>query len=86
MMAGAWKWYATTEGATDEYSFESNTREDAISAIIRDLGHSGKILVCEARMSSAAKYEGADFVPFVSKRNEELIDVGELPAARKAKS
>ncbi len=75
-MPGPWKWYATTLGYRDEYAFESDTREEAIAEILKEVGPFDKVEICEARMSSARKYEGADFVPFVAVRNHEVIDLG----------
>lgn len=71
---GPWRWYACMEGEHDGYGFESETREACIEAALRDLGPV-VIEITEARFSSATRYEGADFVPFVRQRNQERIDL-----------
>ncbi|PTR11765.1 MULTISPECIES: hypothetical protein [unclassified Novosphingobium] len=71
-----WKWYATLEGETDEYAYESDTREAAIAAIAADFGAGTAIEVVEARFSVDERYEGHDFVPFIAMRNAEKITLG----------
>lgn len=75
MMPAQWRWYACVEGEGDECGFESGTREGAVEAILRDMGPNVTIEVMEARMSTAKRWEGADFVPFVAVRNREVIDL-----------
>lgn len=75
-MPAEWKWYACVESESDECGYESDTREDAIAAIAADLGPCIVIEVCEAQMSTAKRYEGADFVPFTKVRNRERIELG----------
>ena len=72
----AWKWYACPEGETDEFAYESDTREAAIAAIAKDFPPETVIEVVEARMSSARRYEGDDFVPFIATRNAEKLTLG----------
>ena len=69
-MSAEWKWYVTRAGDWDAFGFESDTREEAIAAFVRDEGYI-EIEVCEARFSTAKRYEGADFVPFAAVRNKE---------------
>jgi len=72
-----WRWYACQEGNDDEYGFESKTRDECIAAARSDLGRV-VIEITEARMSTAKRYEGADFVPFVRQRNQERVDLSDL--------
>ncbi|MCW1985366.1 UNVERIFIED_ORG: hypothetical protein M2348_001098 [Sphingomonas sp. R1F5B] len=72
----AWKWYACPEGETDQFAYESDTREAAIAAIAQEFPAGTVVEIVEARMSSDRRYEGQDFVPFIAMRNDEYITLG----------
>ncbi|WP_298165345.1 hypothetical protein [Novosphingobium sp.] len=76
MKRAPWKWYACIEGEADECGYESDSKEAAIAAIARDFEPGTVIEVLEARFSTAKKYEGHDYVPFIAVRNRETITLG----------
>lgn len=76
MKRAAWKWYACIEGEGNDCAYESDTRDAAISAIAQDFGPGTVIEVMEARFSTAKRYEGHDFVPFIATRNAEKLTLG----------
>lgn len=76
-----WTWFA---GNLDDDVYdlaEADTREKAIEAALDAstgwLKPGGQFRIIEARSSTAQKYEGSDFVPFLRTRNSEIIPVGE---------
>ncbi|KAB2738576.1 hypothetical protein F9K90_07810 [Brucella anthropi] len=72
-----WTWFA---GEVDEDVYElaeENTREKVIEAAMRHLSVGDQFRIIEARSSTAKKYEGSDFVPFLRTRNLEIIEVVE---------
>lgn len=72
-----WTWFA---GEIDEDVYElaeENTREKVIEAAMRHLSVGDQFRIIEARSSTAKKYEGSDFVPFLRTRNLEIIEVVE---------
>lgn len=78
-MNAPWRWYACVEGEHDCYGFESPTREEALAAISREFGPGTVVELIEAKFSTAAKYEGADFVPFIRTKNHEKLTIGPRP-------
>lgn len=76
-----WSWWAGDLGA-DAYGLacDDKTRDAAIQVASRQLKPGEKFQIIEARSSTAAKYEGADFVPFLRTRNHEIITVGPVAA------
>jgi len=76
-MPGAWKWYAAIEGdEVDGFGSEADTKEAAIADLLRSVTvlPNERIVVIEARMSSAMKYEGEEFVPFTHQRNRQVVN------------
>jgi len=76
-MPSAWEWWAGIVG-DDCYELAGgcSTRERAITEALRNAGDEDVIQIVEAQSSSAMKYEGADFVPFVRTRNQEVLGRG----------
>lgn len=74
-MPGPWFWYVSTSDDNWGYTGEFSTRDEAIREGLR-LWPDDEIQICEARMSSAKKYDGEDVVPFTSMRNHEKIAPG----------
>ena len=69
-----WSWYAGLVGEWSyELAVEMPTREAAIREALRNTDEGDEIQVIEAQMSTAAKYDGHDAVPFTRTRNHELI-------------
>lgn len=69
-----WSWWAGEIGAeTYDLACEEPTREAAIYTASQLLDPGTEFEIIEARSSTAAKYEGADFVPFVRSRNHERL-------------
>lgn len=76
-----WTWFA---GNLDDDVYdlaESGTREKVIATALDAstgwLKPGDQFRIVEARSSTAKKYEGSDFVPFLRTRNEEIVTVGE---------
>lgn len=72
-----WTWFA---GKLDEDVYdlaEQATPEKVIEEASRQLLHGQQFRIIEARSSSAQKYEGSDFIPFLRTRNKEIITLGE---------
>lgn len=68
-----WMWFAGCVG-DDAYELaEEGSREAVIKAAMRELAPGETFQIIEARMSTAAKYEGWDFVPFLRTRNHEIV-------------
>ena len=76
MKRAPWKWYACIEGEDDECGYESDSREDAVAGIAADFPAGTRIEVMEARFSTAQRYEGNDFVPFIAVRNRATLTLG----------
>ncbi|KFH18606.1 hypothetical protein ELZ19_09675 [Brucella abortus] len=71
-----WTWHAGRLNE-DVYDLaEEPTRERVIEMARYWLMPGEKFRIIEARSSTAQKYEGADFVPFLRTRNAEIIEVG----------
>lgn len=72
-----WAWWAGEPSEeTYDLACEKPTREAAIAEAMRQLNRGEQFRIIEARASTAAKYEGADFVPFMRTRNHEVLTVG----------
>ncbi|WP_313026717.1 hypothetical protein [Brucella sp.] len=74
-----WTWFAGNLG-DDVYDLaEADTREKVIAAALDAstgwLKPGDQFRIVEARSSTAKKYEGSDFVPFLRTRNAEIITV-----------
>lgn len=76
-----WTWFA---GNLDDDVYdlaEAETREKVIEAALDAstgwLKPGDQFRIVEARSSTAHKFEGSDFVPFLRTRNEEIITVGD---------
>jgi hypothetical protein len=72
-----WTWFA---GEIDEDVYdlaEEDSREKVIEAAMRHLSVGDQFRIIEARSSTAKKYEGSDFIPFLRTRNAEIIEVVE---------
>ncbi|MBK0020922.1 hypothetical protein IAE29_03270 [Ochrobactrum sp. S46] len=76
-----WTWFA---GNLDDDVYdlaEADSREKVIAVALDAstgwLKPGDQFRIVEARSSTAKKYEGSDFVPFLRTRNEEFITVGE---------
>lgn len=74
-----WTWFA---GNIDDDVYdlaEADTREKVIASALDAstgwLKSGDQFRIVEARSSTAKKYEGSDFVPFLRARNEEIITV-----------
>lgn len=74
-----WTWFA---GNLDDDVYdlaEEDTREKVIEAALDAstgwLKPGDQFRIVEARSSTAKKYEGADFVPFLRTRNSEIVTV-----------
>lgn len=77
-----WTWFA---GNLDDDVYdlaEADTREKVIAAALDAstgwLKPGAQSRIVEARSSTAKKYEGSDFVPFLRTRNKEIITVEDL--------
>jgi hypothetical protein len=67
-----WEWWAGEIGAeTYDLACGEKTRDAAFKTASDLLDPGTEFQIVEARTSTAAKYEGADFVPFVRTRNYE---------------
>lgn len=77
-----WSWWAGELDADNTYDLaaEEKTREAALQVASRQLKRGERFQIIEARSSTDAKYEGADFVPFLRTRNHEIITVGPVVA------
>ena len=71
-----WAWWGWRCLAMKTYDLATDcaTREDAVREALRNVGPNEVIQVIEAKVSTAKRYEGADFVPFIGTRNHEIID------------
>lgn len=74
-----WTWFAGNLG-DDVYDLaEADTREKVIASALDAstgwLKPGDQFRIVEARSSTAKKYEGSDFVPFLRTRNAEIITV-----------
>ncbi len=72
-----WTWFA---GEIDEDVYdlaEEDSREKVIEAAMRHLSVGDQFRIIEARSSTAKKYDGSDFIPFLRTRNAEIIEVVE---------
>ncbi len=70
-----WTWFA---GNLDDDVYdlaEADNREKVIEVASRQLPPGDQFRIVEARSSTAKKYEGSDFVPFLRTRNQEVITV-----------
>ena len=69
-----WAWWAGIPGEeTYDLACEMPTREAAVAEAMRQLKPGNTFQIIEARSSTDARYEGADFVPFVRERNHEIL-------------
>lgn len=76
-----WFWWAgELDAEAYDLAAEEKTREAAIQVASRQLKPGEQFQIIEARSSTDAKYEGADFVPFLRTRNYEIIAVGPVVA------
>ncbi len=73
-MSTNWAWWAGVVGE-DTYCLASDvrTREEAIREGMNNACEGEIVQIIEAQQSTAAKYEGADHVPFTRTRNHEVI-------------
>lgn len=72
-----WRWWAGHPGESNfDVACECSSREEAIREACRNLGPGDQFVIVEARQSEAAKYEGAECIPFLRTRNRELLTVG----------
>ena len=78
-----WKWFAGSPGELTYDIAEEATRAAVIRAACRELAPGDEFQIVEARMSTSAKYEDAEQVPFVRQRNHETFTVG--PQAHEAR-
>jgi len=71
-----WHWWA---GVVGEWSYdlacETSSRDAAITEALRHASDGDIVQVVEAQMSTAAKYDGHDEIPFVRTRNREIVGV-----------
>lgn len=70
-----WQWWARPEGE-DDYCYCADSRDAVIAEARAAEGEDATIEIVEAVMSSAKRHEGAEFVPFVERRNFEVIKGG----------
>ncbi len=73
-----WTWFA---GRLDDDVYDlaqTDIREKVIEEASLQLTPGERFRIIEARSSSAQKYEGSDFIPFLRTRNAEIITVREL--------
>jgi hypothetical protein len=71
-----WEWWA---GAIGEYTYDignADTREAVIAQALAETVPGEQFQIIEAKSSDAAKYEGADHVPFLRQRNHEVLTNG----------
>lgn len=71
-----WTWFA---GNLDDDVYdlgEADSREKVIEVAAGQLSHGQQFRIVEARSSSAQKYEGSDFIPFLRTRNAEIVVAG----------
>lgn len=74
-----WAWWAG-EIDDDVYALaEGNSREEVIRVASQGMKRGDRFRIVEARSSTDARYEGADFVPFLRIRNFEVVTVGPVP-------
>lgn len=75
-----WRWWAGSVGENEfNIACDCATRDEAIREACRNIAPGDQFVIVEARQSEAAKYEGADFVPFLRVRNQETLTVGPTP-------
>ena len=73
-MPSDWEWWAGVVGEPIyDLAGGCSTREEVIAQAMREAAAGEPIQIIEARSSSAARYEGAESVPFVKTRNHEII-------------
>jgi hypothetical protein len=60
------------EDDDDAYGCEEATREAVIAAAERELEPGARFEIIEARMSTAPRYEGSDWIPLLHTRNHEV--------------
>jgi hypothetical protein len=73
-----WFWWAGLDEDVDcegIYQWgEFKTRDEAVSAGMRETQPGQSFYVIEARSSESIEHEGADMVPFLRRRNQELVN------------
>lgn len=69
-----WEWWAGIVGEPIyDVAGGCSSREEVIAEALRNVSADEDIQIIEAVSSTAAKYDGADHVPFVRTRNHEVI-------------
>ncbi len=74
-----WFWLERGDGEDGGWQGERATREQVIREAQRELPVGASFRIVEARSSTAARYEGADCVPFLRTRNHETLTNGPKP-------
>lgn len=85
-----WEWFAGSIGDVEcEGIYPAGgcrTLDDALTELVQQGVEviDGEVIVCvvEARSSTAMRYEGAECVPFLRRRNEQTLSLGELHDVR----
>ncbi|MGE4323644.1 MAG: hypothetical protein AB7E60_11520 [Sphingobium sp.] len=73
-MPSDWHWWAGIVGEWNyEVAVEQPTRQAAIEEALRNTDEGDVVQIIEARISTAAKYDGWDAIPFTHTRNHEII-------------
>lgn len=72
-----WAWWAGSPGENNyDIVCDAPSRDECIRLACRELAPGDTFAIVEAKQSQAARYEGADFVPFIRERNHEVLTVG----------
>ena len=73
-------WWLEYDGQEQEgWAGACVTRQAAIDEALREVPVGAHFLITEAKSSTDAKYEGADWVPFLRTRNREELVKGPIP-------
>lgn len=73
-----WEWWWLEYDGQEQEGWQpgGEDRAETIAMAQREVPRGGQFLIIEARSSSAACYEGADWVPFLRTRNREMLTNG----------
>lgn len=73
-----WEWWWLEDGGQEYEGWAGAcaSRDDAIKEAQREVPVGARFIIIEARSSTAEKYEGADWVPFLRTRNREVLTNG----------
>lgn len=75
-MPSEWEWWVGVPGAEAYDLGLAMTRSEAVRIGLRETLPGDEFEIVEAQTSTARRYEGADFVPFIRSRNYERLKNG----------